>query len=232
MLASCDGKEPTKLVAALAHAKLETNATTMGRSLKSAKGVLESLRTTRWDLFSAVSAIQGDRAEAAEKLIEDVVTWLKTDEHALAGGLASKLSDAEGRAIKLLTPPKPPKPDAVKPDPKPDRQAMVGARIGVGTIATDLGGVVDDLGGTVTEAGEQSPPSAHDRLDDRGGAAMSVGALSPQQLRTIVEEKWQRDDEAIAVGLHVAALLARTRRGGVRVRQGPGRPGRHGLPDP
>jgi hypothetical protein len=32
---------------------------------------------------------------------------------------------------------------------------------------------------------------------------MSVGALSPQQLRTIVEDKWQRDEEALAVGLHV-----------------------------
>ena len=32
---------------------------------------------------------------------------------------------------------------------------------------------------------------------------MSIGALSPQQLRTIVEDKWQRDQEAIAVGLHV-----------------------------
>jgi hypothetical protein len=39
-------------------------------------------------------------------LIQDVCSWLKTDEHALAGGLASKLSEAEGRAIKLLTPPK------------------------------------------------------------------------------------------------------------------------------
>ena len=120
LLGSCDGKEPTKLVAALAHAKIETNATTMGRSLKSAKGVLESLRTTRWDLFSAVAAIQGDRAQAAQKLIEDVVGWLKTDEHALAGGVASKLSDAEGRAIKLLTPPPPPKPEPEKPEPKPD----------------------------------------------------------------------------------------------------------------
>ena len=32
---------------------------------------------------------------------------------------------------------------------------------------------------------------------------MSIGALSPQQLRTIVEDKWQRDQEALAVGLHV-----------------------------
>lgn len=123
LLASCDGKEPTKLVGALAGAKLETNATTMGRSLKSAKAVLEALRSTRWDLFTAVSAIQGDRAGEASGLIRDVATWLKSDEHALAGGLASRLSEAEGRAIKLLTPPKPPRPEPVKhepPKPGPD----------------------------------------------------------------------------------------------------------------
>jgi hypothetical protein len=59
------------------------------------------------DLFSAVSRIEGDRAADAAKLNQDVVGWLKTDEHAVAGGLASKLFEAEGRAIKLLTPPKP-----------------------------------------------------------------------------------------------------------------------------
>lgn len=37
---------------------------------------------------------------------------------------------------------------------------------------------------------------------------MSVGALSPQQLRSIVEEKWDRDEDALAVGLHVAAPWA------------------------
>ena len=116
LLASCDGKEPTKLVGAIAQAKLETNATTMGRSLKSATGVLESLRATRWDLFTAVAAIQGERAGDAAQLIRDVVTWLKTDEHALAGGLPSRMSEAEGRAIKLLTPPKPVTPKPIKPD--------------------------------------------------------------------------------------------------------------------
>lgn len=89
----------------------------MGRSLKSAKGVLECLRTTRWDLFTAVSAIRGERDGDAVQLIKDVATWLKTDEHALASGLASKMSDAEGRAIKLLTPPKATDPKLI--DPKP-----------------------------------------------------------------------------------------------------------------
>jgi hypothetical protein len=32
---------------------------------------------------------------------------------------------------------------------------------------------------------------------------MSTMTLNPQQLRLLVEEKWQKDDEAVAVGLHV-----------------------------
>ena len=66
LLATCDGKEPTTLVGAIAHAKLETNSTTMGRSLKSARGVLDCLRTTRWDLFSAVARIEGERRPTRE----------------------------------------------------------------------------------------------------------------------------------------------------------------------
>ena len=33
---------------------------------------------------------------------------------------------------------------------------------------------------------------------------MTVATISPQQLRSLVEDKWQRDQEAPAVGLHVA----------------------------
>src|SRR5262249_57431214 len=110
LLGNCDGEEPTALVGAIAHAKIETNSTSMGRSVKSAKPILDCLGRTRWDLFSAVAQLQDDRKTAAELLIQDVCTFLKTDEHALVGGLASKLSDAEGRAIKLLTPPPPPPP--------------------------------------------------------------------------------------------------------------------------
>ncbi len=32
---------------------------------------------------------------------------------------------------------------------------------------------------------------------------MSVGTLSPQQIRSIVEDKWHDDKDAVAVGLHV-----------------------------
>jgi hypothetical protein len=126
LLAACDGKEPTTLVGIIAKAKLDTSSTSMGRSLKSAKGVLDSLKATRWDLFTAVSQIDDARKTSADLLLDDVRSWLKTDEHALAGGVAAKLSDAEGRAIKLLTPPKQPtdttvtpQPPVVQPPPKP-----------------------------------------------------------------------------------------------------------------
>jgi hypothetical protein len=118
LLGNCDGEEPTALVGAIAHAKIETNSTSMGRCVKSAKAILDCLGRTRWDLFSAVAQLQDDRKTAAELLIQDVCTILKTDEHALVGGIARKLSDAEGRAIKLLTPPKPIEPiPPIKPPP-------------------------------------------------------------------------------------------------------------------
>lgn len=34
---------------------------------------------------------------------------------------------------------------------------------------------------------------------------MALGILNAQQLRTIVEEKWQSDPDAIAFGLHVSS---------------------------
>lgn len=114
LLAACEGREPTALVTAVAHAKLETNGTAMGKSLKSAKPLAECLRTTRWDLFAAVAQIQDHRRTDAELLLREVTGWLRADEHALAGGLGERLTGAEGRAIKLLTPPK-----AVAPDPTP-----------------------------------------------------------------------------------------------------------------
>ena len=133
MLANCEGKEPTPLVGAIAQAKIETNRTAMGRSLKSAKSILECLRTTKWDLFSAVAMIAGTQKADADQLLKEVRTWLMTDEHALAGGLAAKLMEAEAKAIKLLTPPRQPdKPDhQVEPlKPKPGwKQVDKGTKI-------------------------------------------------------------------------------------------------------
>ncbi len=132
LLAGCENKEPTTLVGAIAHAKLETNSTAMGKSLKSGKVLLECLRTTKWDLFSAVSQIQDQRKTEADILIQDVCSWLKADEHALAGGLASKLSEAEGRAIKLLTPPKVVDPTPILPPIEPPKSKPGWKAVGSG----------------------------------------------------------------------------------------------------
>jgi hypothetical protein len=119
LLAACEGKEPTALVHAIAHAKAETSTTTMGKSLKSAGAVLGCLRSTKWDLFSAVAQLTDHRKTDADLLLDDVRSWLKVDEHALAGGLAPKLSEAVDRAIRLLTPPKQPSVPPVTPPPPP-----------------------------------------------------------------------------------------------------------------
>ena len=118
LLTNCVGKESTSLVAAMAQAKIATNGTAMGRSLESAREVLESLQTTKWGSFSKVALITGEKKADADQLIKEVCTWLKTDEHALAGGLASKLSEAVDRAIELLTPEPGPVPGPV-PEPEP-----------------------------------------------------------------------------------------------------------------
>jgi hypothetical protein len=121
LLAGCEGKEPTALVHTIAHAKAETSTTTMGKSLKSAAAVLGCLRSTKWDLFSAVAQLTDHRKTDADLLLDDVRSWLKVDEHALAGGLAPKLSEAVDRAIRLLTPPKQPvvQPPVVTPPVQP-----------------------------------------------------------------------------------------------------------------
>ncbi len=119
LLGACDGKEPTALVHAITQAKAETSTTTMGKSLKSAASVLGCLRSTKWDLFSAVAQLTDQRKTDADLLLDDVRSWLKVDEHALAGGLAPKLSEAVDRAIRLLTPPKPPPPPPPPPPPQP-----------------------------------------------------------------------------------------------------------------
>lgn len=132
LLVDCESKDPTALVGAIASAKVETSGTAMGRSLKSAGFILDCLRNTKWDLFQAVSQLGDQRKTQADLLLQDVRSAVCTDELALAGGLASKLSDAETRAIKLLTPPKP-KPDDPPPPPPPPPPKKGWKQVGTGS---------------------------------------------------------------------------------------------------
>src|SRR5690606_10991350 len=121
LLSDCEGKEATALVGVIASAKMDTSGTAMGRSFKSATSILDCLRNTKWDLFNGVSHLGDERKTQADLLIQDVRSALCADELALAGGLASKLSEAENRAIKLLTPPKPKPDDRIPPPPPPKK---------------------------------------------------------------------------------------------------------------
>ncbi len=120
LLVACDGAEPTPMVAAIANATIETSSKALARSIKSADKVLASLRApNRWELFEAVSQIRDKRRTDATLLLDDLRSWLKMDEFALAGGLSDTLSEADGRAIRLLKPPKAVEPDA-EPEPEPE----------------------------------------------------------------------------------------------------------------
>lgn len=119
-----DGQKPTPMVKAIANARVETSGKSLGRSIKSAATVLASLlEPNRWELFEAVAEINDKRKTGATLLLDDLRDSLKMDEFVLAGGLPAKLSDAEGRAVTLLRPPKtdpPPDDDKPKlPPPKP-----------------------------------------------------------------------------------------------------------------
>lgn len=120
-----NGKEPTPIVKAIAGARIETSGNALARSIKTAAAVLASLmEPNRWEIFEAVSEISDKRKTDATLLINDVRECLMKDEFAIADGLAKKLSDAEGRAVKLLRPPKvdpvpDPKPEPELPKPKP-----------------------------------------------------------------------------------------------------------------
>jgi hypothetical protein len=102
-----DGLEPTQMVKAVAGARIETSGKAMGRSIKTAAAVLASLlEPNRWELFEAVAEISDKRKTDATLLMDDLRRSLMMDEFALAGGLPAKLSEAAGRAVKLLRPPK------------------------------------------------------------------------------------------------------------------------------
>ena len=109
LLAACDGKEPTALVGAIAQAKLDTNSTSMGQSLKSAKAILECLRD---DEMGLVLGGRADRRRPQDRrrpaAAGCAARGSRPTNTPWPVGWRAKLSEAEGRAIKLLTPPKQP----------------------------------------------------------------------------------------------------------------------------
>ena len=195
LLAGCDGKEPTALVGCHRSCQNRNEQHGDGEEPQVCQGDLGVPAHAPDGICSRRSPDSGPAEDGRRYcLIQDVWSWLKTDEHALAGGLASKLSEAEGRAIKLLTPPKPvdrmpqlPHIDPLKPKPG-WKQVGSGSKARLTNTESIIGNEVDS-----SEAGTESEAAPHRPMDAGGGVAMSVGTLSSQQLRSLVEDKWQQD---------------------------------------
>ena len=104
----------------LARAALTESLDALGTSWTKAADVRAGLEETKWELFTAVAQLRGDRKAAAEQLIVRLTEALGHDEYAIA--LQPRLAALTDDAIRLLTPPKAvPKPEPrPEPDPKPE----------------------------------------------------------------------------------------------------------------
>lgn len=151
-----DGQEPTPMVKAIAGARIETSGKALGRSIKSVATVLASLmEPNRWELFEAVAEITDKRKTDATLLLDDIRDSLKMDEFALSGGLPAKLSDAEGRAVKLLRPPKTDPPTGDPPPPPPPKPGW--KRLDSGSTERMAGSDLTSLAKMLADKLEENP---------------------------------------------------------------------------
>ena len=205
-------KNRPSLVRSIAGAGVETSATAMGRSVKSAEEVLGCLRSTKWELFTGIAGLTDGRRTEAGLLLQDVVSWLTTDESVLPSGLCSKLPDAERRAIALLTPPKPSGGGVPAP------AAPGGVSDGPSNSSDGSNGEISLSGGRTGLTADEAGPLLRELLDrleresslrltlkwSLEGREMSSGTLNAQQIRTVLGDRWGTDPDAVAAGLHVA----------------------------
>lgn len=107
------------MIAVLGETKAETTDTAYGQTIGKAKALDDTLKTTDWDLFSAVCSLQDERRKAAKAIGQRIAEILAADEHAIA--LKPALTEQKAKALKLLTetpapppPPPPPPPPGIK----------------------------------------------------------------------------------------------------------------------
>jgi hypothetical protein len=107
------------LVSVLASAAIATSEAAMGECLRKAGELSGTLESGGWVVFEAVSKLSDERKNAAEEVLELVRSALQRDEHVTQ--LAPALSEAQVKALGLLTitSPPPPPPDDKKPVPPP-----------------------------------------------------------------------------------------------------------------
>lgn len=106
----------------LAGAAMATTEAAYGQTIGKASALDETLKSTDWDIFAAVIALQDHRRAAASAMRDRLVEILATDEHAI--GLRAALAEQKNKALKLLTEAPPAPPSGPPPEP-----ASTGERI-------------------------------------------------------------------------------------------------------
>jgi hypothetical protein len=102
------------VISTLAGAAMATTEAAYGQTIGKAKALDEALKTTDWELFTAVIALVDHRRVAAQSMRERLAEILASDEHAI--GMKAALAEQKNKALKLLTD-APPRPEPEPPKP-------------------------------------------------------------------------------------------------------------------
>ena len=126
------------VISTLAGAAVATTEAAYGQTIGKAKALDEALKTTDWELFTAVIALVDHRRIAAQAMRERLAEILASDEHAI--GLKAALAEQKNKALKLLTeaPPPPPPPVVPPPPPIPPAPSTPGVRVVREVTKSDL----------------------------------------------------------------------------------------------
>jgi len=126
------------VISTLAGTTMATTEAAYGQTIGKAKALDEALKTTDWELFTAVIALVDHRRIAAQAMRERLAEILASDEHAI--GLKAALAEQKNKALKLLTeaPPPPPPPVVPPPPPIPPAPSTPGVRVVREVTKSDL----------------------------------------------------------------------------------------------
>jgi hypothetical protein len=102
LLTALARREPTPLAKTVAAASVETSAEAVGKSLATARAVIEAMKRVEWVVFQGLTRLEDDRHDASRRILEDVRDRLGRDELALPQGIGETLRRQASEAAKLL----------------------------------------------------------------------------------------------------------------------------------
>ena len=101
LIQRCQQASDDGLIDVLDSAEIATSESAMGECVKKAGLLLGVLESTNWEIFEAITKLDGEKKSQADAILSSVVEALRCDEHVRTIG--PTLGDAQSRALKLLT---------------------------------------------------------------------------------------------------------------------------------